>query len=117
MRIILIISGLTLLGAHEMDRAASGYADLYDGMRKHGAATDAGEIIYKRMVMNVLCGNTDDHYRNHAFLLNDQGLYEPSPVYDVTPSTGFSTSRSLFMHLGKAGCGRDATLELSLIHI
>lgn len=106
-----MISGLTLLGAHEMDRAASGYADLYDGMRKHGAATDAGEIIYKRMVMNVLCGNTDDHYRNHAFLLNDQGLYEPSPVYDVTPSTGFSTSRSLFMHLGKAGCGRDATLE------
>ncbi len=106
-----MISGLTLLGAHEMDRASSGYADLYDGMRRFGAAKDAGEIIYKRMVMNVLCGNTDDHYRNHAFLLNEKGLYEPSPVYDVTPSTGFSSSRSLFMHLGKAGCGRDATLQ------
>ena len=105
-----MISGLTLLGAHEMDLGLNGYVDLYNGLRQYGAASDYGEEIYKRMVMNVLCGNTDDHYRNHAFMMNADGLYEPSPVYDVTPTTGFAGKR-LFFHLGKAGSGREATLE------
>ncbi|MFX4299899.1 type II toxin-antitoxin system HipA family toxin [Pseudosulfitobacter pseudonitzschiae] len=106
-----MISGLTLLGAHEMDRGMSGYADLYNGLRRYGTGNDAGEVIFRRMVMNVLVGNEDDHYRNHAFLCNEKGLYEPSPVYDVTPTTSFSHSRKLFLHLGKAGSGRDAILE------
>ena len=106
-----MISGLTLLGAHEMDRATAGYADLYNGLRRHGASMDAGEEIYTRMVMNVLTGNTDDHFRNHAFLLDPDGLYRPSPVYDVTPTTAFSTNRRLFLHLGRANHGREATLE------
>lgn len=106
-----MISGLTLLGAHEMDRGMSGYADLYNGLRRHGSENGAGETIFKRMVMNVLVGNEDDHYRNHGFLCNAQGFYEPSPVYDVTPTTSFSSNRKLFLHLGKAGSGRDATLE------
>lgn len=105
-----MVSSLTLLGAHELDRAASGYADLNDAMRRYGAG-DAGEEIYRRMVMNVLVGNTDDHYRNHAFLLNDRGRYEMSPLYDVTPSLQVSASRSMFLHLGRAGDGREARLE------
>ena len=65
--------------------------------------------------MNVLCGNTDDHYRNHAFLLEDHGTFKPSPVYDVTPSLQISITRKTFFHLGKAGSGRDATLENAVI--
>ena len=106
-----LISSMTILGAHESDRGLSGYADLYDGMRRHGIAGDHGETIFRRMVMNVLCGNTDDHYRNTAFLLGERGRYVPSPVYDVTPTLQLSTSRNLFFHLGKAGSGREATLE------
>lgn len=106
-----LVSSLTLLGAHESDRGFSGYADLYDATRRHGVAGDHGETIFRRMVMNVLCGNTDDHYRNTAFLLSDGGRYEMSPVYDVTPTLQVSTSRNLFFHLGKAGSGREATLE------
>lgn len=106
-----LISSMTLLGAHESDRGLSGYADLYDAMRRHGVAGDHGETIFRRMVMNVLCGNTDDHYRNTALLLADRGRYELSPVYDVTPTLQLSTSRNLFFHLGKAGSGRGATLE------
>lgn len=105
-----MVSSLTLLGAHELDRAASGYADLNDAMRRYGAG-DAGEDIYRRMVMNVLIGNTDDHYRNHAFLLDDNGRYGLSPLYDVTPSLQVSASRSMFLHLGRAGDGREARLE------
>lgn len=103
------ISGLTLLGAHEMDRASSGYGDITDAL-----GPGQGEEIYMRMVMNVLTGNEDDHFRNHAFLLREDGRYAPSPVYDVTPTTAFSTNRRLFLHLGRAGQGREATLETAV---
>jgi serine/threonine-protein kinase HipA len=88
----------------------SGYADISDGMRRFSADGDIGREIYKRMVMNVLCGNTDDHYRNHAFLLDEDSRYRISPVFDVTPTLQASATRRLFLDLGKAGCGRDATL-------
>jgi serine/threonine-protein kinase HipA len=106
-----LISSMTLIGAHESDRGLSGYADVYDGLRRHGVSGDQGEAIFRRMVMNVLCGNTDDHYRNTALLLSEHGRYELSPVYDVTPTLQLSTSRNLFFHLGRAGSGREATLE------
>jgi len=106
-----MISALTLLGAHESDRGMSGYADLYDGLRRHGAAGDHGDSVFRRMVMNVLCGNTDDHSRNTALLLSEKGRYELSPLYDVTPSLQSLGTRNLFLHLGRAGAGRVATLE------
>jgi serine/threonine-protein kinase HipA len=109
-----MISSMTLLGAHEYDREANGYADLVDAMRIHGAKGDMenlSEQIYTRMVANVCIGNTDDHYRNHAYLISDDGRYEMSPVYDVTPSLQVSSSRSMFFALGKAGTGREARLD------
>ncbi|MCE6959353.1 HipA domain-containing protein [Cereibacter sphaeroides] len=108
-----MISSLTLLGGHESDRGMSGYADIHDGLRRYGTG-DHGEQIFRRMVMNVLCGNTDDHYRNHAFLLQDNGYYAPSPVFDVTPTLQLGSTRHLFLHLGKAGAGREATLEAAV---
>lgn len=106
-----MVSSMTLLGAHEFDRGMNGYADMVNAMRKHGEVRGVGESVYTRMVMNVLTGNTDDHYRNHGFLLSGKGRYALSPVYDVTPSLQVSSSRSLFFHLGESGSGRDATLE------
>jgi serine/threonine-protein kinase HipA len=104
-----MISGLTLTGEHEMSRGTKGYGDLIDGMRRHGAAAPAGEDLFRRMAMNVLLGNTDDHLRNHAFLHCGKGRYEMSPLYDVTPTLQVSRSRNLFLHLGAAGSGREAT--------
>lgn len=105
-----MLSSMTLLGAHEYDRYTSGYADLHDVARKFGTG-NSGEEIFRRMVMNVLCGNTDDHFRNHAFLLDGNGRYRQSPVYDVTPTLQSGSTRKMFFHLGKAGSGREATLE------
>lgn len=110
-----MVSSLTLLGAHELDRGASGYADIYNKMRRFGGRNaGSGLDLYKRMVMNVLLGNTDDHYRNHAFLMDEAGGYTPSPVYDVTPSQQVTTTRAMFLHLGAAGCGREATLRAAV---
>lgn len=108
-----MISSLTMTGAHEMDRGMSGYADIFDSLRRHGRVQGAGEQIFRRMVMNVLCGNIDDHYRNHAFL-SKEGSWELAPVYDVTPTLQASPTKHLFFHLGKAGSGREATLEAAI---
>lgn len=110
LRRIPMISSLSLLGAHERDVKLSGYADIYDGIRRFGRMADASAGLFRRMVMNVLCGNTDDHYRNHAFLSRN-GAWELSPVYDVTPTLQVGSTRSLFFHLGKAGSGREARLS------
>ena len=109
-----MISSMTLLGAHEYDREAHGYADLVSAMRVHGAKQDMetlAEQVFTRMVANVCIGNTDDHYRNHAYLISADGRYEMSPVYDVTPSQQVSSSRSMFFALGAAGTTREARLE------
>lgn len=49
---------------------------------------DAAQVrqVYTRAVFNVLAGNSDDHAKNHAFLLNHTGKWEISPAYDLTPS-------------------------------
>ncbi len=42
--------------------------------------------VYLRAVFNVLAGNSDDHAKNHAFLLDHSGTWKISPAYDLTPS-------------------------------
>jgi len=37
------------------------------------------------VAFNVLFGNTDDHFRNHGFLLTDKG-WTLAPAYDINPS-------------------------------
>lgn len=112
-----MISSTTLMGGHELDRGAHGYSDIMKAMRMFGSRGDMpnlAEEVFRRMVVNVCIGNTDDHYRNHAFLIDDEGRYKMSPVYDVTPTSQMSPNRSTFLHLGAAGSGRDATLEAAI---
>ena len=47
--------------------------------------TDDLRELWKRMVFNILISNTDDHLRNHGFLLSGSG-WELSPGYDINPS-------------------------------
>jgi serine/threonine-protein kinase HipA len=42
--------------------------------------------MFRRMVFNVLCGNRDDHVRNHAFLMASENQWRMSPAYDLTPT-------------------------------
>jgi len=43
--------------------------------------------VYVRAVFNVMAGNSDDHAKNHAFLLDHTGKWKISPAYDLTPSS------------------------------
>jgi serine/threonine-protein kinase HipA len=46
------------------------------------------EQAFHRMVFNVLAGNRDDHTRQHAFLMNDEGDWRLAPAFDLTFSAG-----------------------------
>lgn len=80
-------SSMTLLGKIDGDSAAegTGYPDLAAFIKSNGAAPreDLKEL-WKRIVFNMAVSNTDDHLRNHGFLLDKNG-WRLSPVYDVNP--------------------------------
>ncbi len=83
-------SAMTLLGKNDGAGAADGssYLDLVSLIRKYGAAPkkDLSEL-WKRIVFNMAVSNTDDHLRNHGFLLTNEG-WRLSPLYDVNPDSG-----------------------------
>lgn len=80
-------SAMTLLGKTDGASAADGssYLDIAAFIKSYGAQPkkDLGEL-WKRIVFNMAVTNTDDHLRNHAFILTDKGLIL-SPLYDVNP--------------------------------
>ncbi len=109
------LSALSLMEWDERDRTRWSYPALADRMRATVLAQPAElQELFRRMVFNVLCRNTDDHPRNHGFLWGAKGL-ALSPAYDIVPTparSGIGTDFSLSMSLGDKG--REATLENAL---
>ena len=80
-----MVSALTVLGltAFPEGRYAT-YIDLAHRMR--ASFTDAEATLrelFGRIAFNILCGNTDDHGRNHAAFVGDE--LELTPAYDICP--------------------------------
>lgn len=78
-------SAMNLLGYRDGDGAKTGasYLDLVDLIERYGANVNRDlEELWRRIVFNVCVHNTDDHLRNHGFLLSDQG-WSLSPAYDL----------------------------------
>jgi serine/threonine-protein kinase HipA len=80
-------SAMTLLGYTDGERSAgASYLELVEFITRHGAAVDKDlEELWKRIVFSICVRNTDDHLRNHGFLLTDSG-WLLSPAYDVNPN-------------------------------
>jgi serine/threonine-protein kinase HipA len=83
-RRIPFLSAMSMIGAS--DNESHSYLELMDALRQHGASpgTDGPEL-WRRIVFSILISNTDDHLRNHGFLLEGQQGWRLSPVYDVNP--------------------------------
>jgi len=79
-----MVSGLTMLGLHEMVGRYATYPDLLDVLRRDGVDADVGRRLFERIVFNVAIGNTDDHARNHAAFWDGTHL-ELTPAYDLCP--------------------------------
>lgn len=81
-------SALTLLGLTDGDNASTGYGytDIVDFIVQHGSNVEQNlEELFRRVVFYIIVGNTDDHFRNHGFLLTRKG-WELSPAYDINPT-------------------------------
>jgi serine/threonine-protein kinase HipA len=79
------VSSLTLLGLDELSGRHASYAELADIIRARFADPQASlRELYKRMVFNILVGNTDDHARNHAAFWDGRQL-RLTPAYDICP--------------------------------
>ena len=105
------VSGLSLMQWDERDRVRWDYAAIADTMRRYMAVDDIYEL-YRRMIFNIFVRNTDDHPRNHGFLVDNETKMVLSPAYDIVPSPahpGVGTDFRLAMAVGESG--REATLE------
>ena len=80
-----IVSALTMLELDEMMARYASYEDLAEIVRhRFTEPTETLRELFARLVFNILCGNTDDHARNHAAFWDGQKL-ALTPAYDICP--------------------------------
>jgi serine/threonine-protein kinase HipA len=105
---------MTLTGHDDGDDAATGasYLEIADVIVSQGAAPreDLREL-WSRIVFNLMVSNTDDHLRNHGFLLSSNGGWRLSPAYDMNPVAG---SRGLALNIDESDNARDIHLVRSV---
>ena len=80
-------SAMTMLGKKDGANATDGssYLEIVSFLKANGAKPrDDVQELWKRIVFSMAVSNTDDHFRNHGFILSNDG-WELSPLYDVTP--------------------------------
>lgn len=81
-------SAMSLLGLNDGDNASTGngYLDIVDFIIRSCSNVEANlEELFRRVAFNICIGNSDDHFRNHGFLLTPKG-WILSPAYDLNPS-------------------------------
>lgn len=65
-------------------RGRHDYAQLFQAIDALGLDDAARTQAFRRLVFNWMAANCDDHTKNHAFLMDEQGHWSLSPAYDVT---------------------------------
>lgn len=94
-----MVSALTLLGLNEMLARYASYETLAEIIR-HTFAEPSATLreLFSRLVFNILCGNTDDHARNHAAFWDGKHL-TLTPAYDICPQprTGNEASQAMLI--------------------
>ncbi|HEY2528873.1 MAG TPA: HipA domain-containing protein [Xanthobacteraceae bacterium] len=84
-RRLAFISAMTLVQRADGEPGAS-YLEFVELLQSRGVNTHRDCVeLFRRVVFNILIHNTDDHLRNHGFLISREGI-SLSPVYDINPS-------------------------------
>jgi len=81
-------SAMTLLGYQDGADAQAGvsYLELVELLQARGANISYDlEQLWRRILFSICVSNTDDHLRNHGFILTNKGL-RLSPAYDINPN-------------------------------
>lgn len=81
-------SAMTMTGNNEdtIKNQPASYLDIVEFIQNYGCKVNENlHQLWRRIVFNIAVSNTDDHLRNHGFILNDEG-WVLSPAYDLNPS-------------------------------
>ncbi len=82
-----MVSSLTLFALDEMMARYASYEEFAEIIRhRFTDATATLKELFCRIVFNILCGNTDDHARNHAAFW-DGKMLSLTPAYDICPQS------------------------------
>ncbi|MBC7889190.1 MAG: type II toxin-antitoxin system HipA family toxin [Ferruginibacter sp.] len=106
-------SAMTLLG-HSDGENSSGvsYLELVEFITRHGADITNNLVqLWRRIVFSICVKNTDDHLRNHGFLLTNTG-WILSPAYDINPNE-FGKGLSLNISEHDNSLDLDLALEVA----
>lgn len=108
-----MVSALTLLELDEMMARYASYEDLAEIIRhRFKDASATLKELFSRLVFNILCGNTDDHARNHAAFWDGEML-QLTPAYDICPQgrTGNEATQAMLISGGNRMSQLSACLE------
>lgn len=106
-------SAMTMLGYLDGAGYETGvsYLEIAEFIIKNGSDVDHDlEELWRRIVFSICIKNTDDHLRNHGFLLTNSG-WKLSPAYDINPNE-FGTGLSL--NISEKDNSLDLDLALSV---
>ena len=109
-------SAMTLLGLEDGTNYVEGvgYLDLVGFIMQHSAEAKIDlEQLWRRMAFNVLVSNTDDHLRNHGFILTPRG-WRLSPAYDMNPN---EMGNGLTLNISENSNELDISLALETAHL
>lgn len=104
-----MVSALTMFELDEMMAAYASYEKLAEIIRHRFIHPKPNlRELFSRIVFNILCGNTDDHARNHAAFWDGNQL-ALTPAYDICPQarTGHQASQAMLI------IGTDRTSQVA----
>lgn len=107
-------SAMNLTGHQDGDDASTGasYLEIAQVLMTDGASTDADlRELWSRIVFNLLVSNTDDHLRNHGFLLEPGRGWALSPAFDMNPAPH---AHGLKLNISEADNAMDLELAQSV---
>jgi serine/threonine-protein kinase HipA len=108
-------SAMTLLGQADGSDFKTGvsYLDLVEFISRNGANVQADlEELWRRIVFFISVSNTDDHLRNHGFLLTKAG-WVLAPAYDMNP---VETGNGLSLNISETDNSQVLELALDVAH-
>lgn len=93
------------------------YEELFQTMRALGLLYPQAEELYRRMVFNLIARNCDDHTKNFAFTMDQNGTWQLSPAYDVChayrPGSIWVSQQSLSINGKREGITNADLLEVA----
>ena len=109
----MMVSALTLFKLDELMARYASYEDLAEIIRlEFEKPNETLRELFGRLVFNILCGNTDDHAKNHAAFW-DGNNFSLTPAYDICPQsrTGNEATQAMGIINGNRMSQMSACLE------